>query len=145
MASALGCVDGAIAPALSVMFSGAVLLTVHRAYRAERGAEPGCLVQSARHGLCQLIVGFYRVRSIGDRRARAGKPDLKSTLPCARAQAADVPTASLANITARVSADASTVRDRLEGCGGSASTRSLGARLSAAWLREWAMTCGFTS
>jgi len=69
--SALGCGDGAIAPALSVIVSGAILMTVHGAYRAERGAEPGCLAQPAHHGLYQLVVAeFYGVRSIGDGRAR---------------------------------------------------------------------------
>jgi len=66
----LGCGDGAIAPALSVIVSGAIVMTVHRAYRAERGAEPGCLAQPAHYGLYQLVVGFYGVRFIGDGRAR---------------------------------------------------------------------------
>jgi hypothetical protein len=38
--SVLGCVDGTIAPALSVMVCGAILMTIHRAYQAERGVEP---------------------------------------------------------------------------------------------------------
>jgi hypothetical protein len=76
--TALGCVDGVIAPAVIVMVSGAVLMAVHRAYQAERGAEPGCLVRPAHHSLYQLVVGFYGVRSIGDGRARAGRPDLQS-------------------------------------------------------------------
>ena len=71
----------------------AILMTVHRAYQAERGAEPGCLVRPAHHGLYWLVVGFYGGRSIGDGRARAGKPDLQSTLPWAQSQAADVPAA----------------------------------------------------
>ena len=69
--SALDCGDGAIAAALSVIVSGAILMTVHRAYRAERGAEPGCLAQQAHHDLYQLVVAeFYGVRFIGDGRAR---------------------------------------------------------------------------
>ena len=96
--SALGCGDCAIAPALSVIVSGAILMTVRRAYRAERGAEPGCLAQPAHYGLHQLVVGFYGVRSIGHGRARAGEPDLQSTLPCARSQAADVPAAVTAHL-----------------------------------------------
>ena len=71
MTSALGCGDGAIPPTLSVIVSGAILMTVHKAYRAERGAEPGCLAQPADHGVYQLIVAeFYGVRFIGDGRAR---------------------------------------------------------------------------
>jgi hypothetical protein len=91
--SALGCGDGAIAPALSVIVSGAILMTVRRTCQAERGAEPGCLAQPAHHGLHKLVVGFYGGRSIGHGRARAGEPDLQSTLPWARSQAADVPAA----------------------------------------------------
>ena len=64
--SAVGCVDDAMAPAFSVMVGGAVRMTVHRAYQAERGGEPGCLVQPAYHGLYQLVAGFYGGRSIGD-------------------------------------------------------------------------------
>ena len=56
-------------------------------------AESGCLVRPAHHGLYWLVVGFYGGRSIGDGRARAGKPDLQSTVSCARSQAAGVPAA----------------------------------------------------
>ena len=45
--SALGCGDGAIAPALSVIVSGAILMTVPGAHQAQRGAEPGCLARPA--------------------------------------------------------------------------------------------------
>lgn len=88
-----GCGDGAIAPALSVIVRGAILMTVRRACQTERGAEPGCLAQPAHHGLHQLVVGFYGGRSTAHGRAPAGEPDLQSTLPWARSQAADVPAA----------------------------------------------------
>ena len=91
--SALGCGDGAIAPALSVIVSGASLMTVRRACQAERGAEPGCLAPPAHHGLHQLVVGCCGGRSIAHGRAR-GELDLQSTLPGARSQAADVPAAA---------------------------------------------------
>jgi hypothetical protein len=52
--SALGCGDGAIAPALGVIIGGVILMTVPRGISGGRGVEPGCLAQPAPHGLCQL-------------------------------------------------------------------------------------------
>jgi hypothetical protein len=68
--SALECGDGAMAPALSMIVSDAILMTVHRAYHAERGAEPRCLGQPTYHGPYQPVGGFLRWRSIGDGCAR---------------------------------------------------------------------------
>ena len=57
----------------------------HRQEDAERGAEPGRLVQPAHHGLDQLVIAeLHGGRSIGDGRTRAGKPDLQLGLASVR-------------------------------------------------------------
>jgi hypothetical protein len=61
--SALECGDGAMAPALSMIVSDAILailMTVHGAYHAERGAESRCLGEPTYHGLYQPVGGFLR-------------------------------------------------------------------------------------
>jgi hypothetical protein len=68
--SALECGDGAMAPALSMIVSDAILMTVHSAYHAERGAELRCLSQPTYHGPISPSAGFYCGRSIDDGCAR---------------------------------------------------------------------------
>ena len=58
--SALECGHGAMAPALGMILTDAILMTVHGVYHAERGAEPGCLGQPAYHGLYRPVGGFLR-------------------------------------------------------------------------------------
>jgi len=62
-----------MAPALSMIVSDAILMTVHRACHAERGAEPGCLGQPAYHGLYRARRRVSAVAGPLVRAARAGK------------------------------------------------------------------------
>jgi hypothetical protein len=63
--------DGAMAPAFSMIVSDAILMTVHRAYHAERGAEPDASASSRPiRASISPSAGFDGSRSIGEGCAR---------------------------------------------------------------------------